>query len=281
LQTTAFGRWVLIPYRFKVAASYHVGPLLRIFPWLFRSREPTDFNYENTDLSLEYLAEFLHVVTGVPADECGKYIEELAGDDRLAQHIREMTSKSKERHISDADPPPGRRIAYYALVRATKPKVIVEAGVNKGFGTSVLAAALARNSEEGHTGRVYGVEIAPGKGYLFGPPYDQFGEIIFSDILAFLRTAPIEIDMLIHETVNVPALERDTYEIATPRLAPTALICGPWSTPELLEFAKRTGRNCLVFVTQPKDHWYPGTRLTIAFKSEAHSREQDTSTAKP
>ena len=266
LQTTLVGRWLLVPYRFKIATSYHAKPLLRVFPWLVRSREPTDFSYQPTALNLRYLAEFVHVVTGVAADECAGYVAELSNDDALARHIRDATLASEERHISDADASPGRRYVYYALVRAIKPQVVVEAGVHKGFGTCVLAAALARNGAEGKPGRVYGVDIVPGKGYLFGPPYSEFGEVVIGDILEFLRSTQLEIDFLLHETVNVPSLERETYELAAPKLSTHAIVCGPWESHELLEFARRTDRTCLVFATTPERHWYPGTKVALAFR---------------
>jgi len=265
LQTTALGRWLLIPYRFKIAASYHAKPLLRVFPWLLRSREPTDFNYELTDLNLGYMAEFLNLVTGVPSVDIGRYIDELADDEQLWAHIRDTTLRTPERHISDADPKPGRRLAWYALVRAVKPRVIVEGGVNKGLGTCILAAALARNAAEGRSGRVYGVDNVAGKGYLFGPPYDAYGEIVITDILDFLRGWTGEIDVFIQDAVTLPAIEREAYRLVAPKLAPDALVCASWRTGEFLGFARETARSCLSFATQPKDHWYPGENVATAF----------------
>ena len=50
-------------------------------------------------------------------------------NDRLQQH----------RHGNEIDSEAffGRRIGWYAIVRATKPKIIVEAGTKKGIGVSM------------------------------------------------------------------------------------------------------------------------------------------------
>jgi predicted O-methyltransferase YrrM len=39
----------------------------------------------------------------------------------------------------------GRRVAWYALIRIYKPKVIVETGTDKGIGSLVIQKALEKN----------------------------------------------------------------------------------------------------------------------------------------
>lgn len=51
-------------------------------------------------------------------------------------------------------------------MRATKPAVVVETGVDKGLGSCLLSAALTRNSEDEHPGYFYGTDINPKVGYL-------------------------------------------------------------------------------------------------------------------
>ena len=43
-------------------------------------------------------------------------------------------------------------IGWYSLIRATRPKIVIETGVDRGLGTAVIAAALKRNAEEGFPG---------------------------------------------------------------------------------------------------------------------------------
>jgi hypothetical protein len=248
--------------------------MTRIAPWLVRSREVADFSYDVTDLSSKYLASFLHVVTGVEFHTIEGYLDELATDDVLRHHIKQRTMASRERHSSDSTAAPGRRALFYALVRATKPRVVVEAGVSKGHGTSVLAAALMRNEAEGRGGRVYGVEMDAEKGFLFGGAYSTVGELVFTDIRAFLRETSLTVDLYIHDTANLDELEREEYSLVTAKLAPGAAVCSVWASEAFLDFARQTGRMCLVFPDEPKDHWYPGAKIAVAFVPE---RERDSS----
>src|SRR5207248_9880418 len=70
---------------------------------------------------------------------------------------------SRERHNCDVEPRYGRRLGWYALTRATKPRVLVETGVDRGLGTAVLAAAMLRNAQEGAPGLVYATDIVDRK----------------------------------------------------------------------------------------------------------------------
>ncbi len=249
------------------AARYPVRSFVRIFPWLWRSREVTDVSYDLTELSRRYLAEYVSVVTGSSSTEIRGYLRELETDAELQEHLHRRTLQSEYRAISDPDERFGKRFVWYALVRAVKPQVVVEAGVNRGLGTCVIAAALRRNLEEGHAGRVYGVDIDPSKGYLFGEPYTSVGEVRICDIREFLSESGVEIDVFIHDTQNLPWLEREEYRLAEDRLAAGAVVCSVWTSAELLDFARRTGRTCLSFALEAKDHWYPGSRIAIAFSS--------------
>lgn len=265
LKTHPLGRWLLLPYRFKLACAHQARSFRHIFPWLWRSREIDDFSYDLTRLNLGYLAEYLALITGLEVVTMRRYLAELEGDDALREHVRQSTRRSDYLPVSDVDPQPGKRLAWYALARATKPRVIVEAGVNRGFGTCILAAALERNVAEGHVGKVYGVDIDPAKGYLFSGTYAHLGELVADDIRRFLAGLDEHIDMFIHDTQNEPLLEQEEYELIEGKLSPGAVVCSVWASAELLAFAQRTGRSCVAFAMEAHNHWYPGARLAVAF----------------
>lgn len=274
LKTHGWARWLLIPYRFVAAARYPARSFVRIFPWLLSSREVTDVSYDLSELSRGYLAEYLSVVTGFSSGDIDRYLRELETDEELREHARRWTLESGSPAISDPDERFGKRMVWYALIRAVKPKVVVEAGVNRGLGTCVIASALRRNLSEGHAGRVYGIDIDPAKGYLFRAPYTSVGELHICDIRDFLSAWNDEIDVFVHDTQNLPWLEREEYQLLESRLSSSAWVCSVWSSGELLEFGQRTGRRCLSFALEAKDHWYPGSRIAIAF-SPAEAAESD------
>ena len=67
----------------------------------------------------------------------------------------------------DGEPRYGRHVAWYALVRALKPQVVVETGTDLGLGSIILAAAVLRNG----TGQVVTMDNQPDSGALIGNPY--------------------------------------------------------------------------------------------------------------
>src|SRR5581483_8777096 len=117
-------------------------------------------------------------ISGHDLSSIQKYSEELQRDDIFRQALRAQTLASADRHNSDVEPRYGRRIGWYALVRATKPRIVVETGVDRGLGTAVIAAALQRNAKEGVPGNVYATDIIPECGHLMTDPYKQFCRIL-------------------------------------------------------------------------------------------------------
>ncbi len=265
LTTYWLGRWLLLPYRLTLAFKHQARSSRHVLPWLWRSREIGDFSYDLTRLNLEYLAEFLSLVTGLDARTAQRYLAELDGDEELREHVRRATLRSGYLPVSDVESRPGKRLAWYVLVRAAKPRIVVEAGVNRGLGACILAAALRRNIAEGHAGKVYSVDLDPTRGYLFSGPYAEVGELVAADIRQFLTDFDETIDMFIHDTQNDPVLEEAEYRSVEPKLAAGALVCSVWASAEILAFARRTGRSCLDFAMESRDHWYPGARLAVAF----------------
>jgi hypothetical protein len=57
-------------------------------------------------------------------------------------------------------------VAWYAVVRALKPQLIVETGIKQGLGSLVLLAALERNAGEGGSGRLISFDIDPFSGWV-------------------------------------------------------------------------------------------------------------------
>ena len=271
LKTTAVGRFALIVWRFRYAARYFAVPALRIFPWLVRSRELSNFTYDLSDLSKKTLASFISSVSGVEEAQVAAYIAEVGSDEHLRQHVRERTLTNELRYIADADGKPGKRLLYYALVRAMKPRVVVEAGVDKGFGTCIMAAALERNAREGFPGHLYGVDLSPAAGYLFQPPYSVRGSITCADVCEFLRQMTVKIDLYIHDSTGDPEAERREFALLTTRLAKGGIVCSAWHTDALLDWALQTRREYLVYHEQPKDHWYPGALMGTVFDKRISS----------
>lgn len=247
------------------AIGYYRRPLKQILIWMFKSRETSNFTYDLSRTNKDYLAAFVADISGRPHKEIAGYIAELEEDAALRSHLMRAGRKND---FNLAASPYGRRLGWYAFVRATKPAVVIETGVHKGLGACVLSAALLKNLAEGHSGRYYGTEINPEAGYLMCGPYADVGEILYGDSINSLKSlGPLRIDVFVNDSDHSPEYERREYDTVKNSLRTNAIILGDNAhcTDELLKFAVKSGRSFLFFNEVPKAHWYPGAGIGVAF----------------
>lgn len=267
IRNTAFGRLVLIPFRLGWALTFALRQVGQMLRWAFRSKEYYNYTYELTDLNRSYLASYIAVISGHEVTEIERYFGELDLDDDLRTMLRQRTLESPDRHNSDVEPLYGRRYGWYALVRATKPRVMVETGVDRGLGTVILAAAIMRNAEEGHPGRVYATDIVPTCGHLLAEPYKSWCHVLLGDSVESLKQFKEPVDIFLHDSDHRPEYEWAEFIAIEPRLHPGSIVMSDNSqlTSKMRDFAKRIGKSFLYFQDQPKDHWWPGDGIGAAF----------------
>jgi len=262
-------------FRFGLRAStafrYVRVPIAAVPRWLVTSRETTNFTYDLTERNQAYLAAFVAEITGRDYDTIAGFIREVEGDEALKQHIQARTREHPGRDMADTEVRFGKRLGWYAFVRAARPRTVVETGVDKGLGSCVLAAALMRNAAEGHPGYYYGTDINPKAGYLLSGPYAEHGRVLYGDSLDSLARLAGPVDLFINDSDHSAEYEEREYEAIAAKLAPGALVLGDNAhvTDRLFHFARRTGRAFLFFHEQPKDHWYPGGGIGVAFERGA------------
>ena len=268
LKYTACGRILVIPFRLGSGLRHCARELGIVLRWVLRSKEHYNHTFDLTDLNKIYLANYIAAISGHPVGTIQGYIRELEGDEELRSFLRQRTLASPDRHNSDAEPRYGRRLGWYALVRATRPKVIMETGVDRGLGTCVVAAALRRNSQEGFPGLVYATDNNPQCGNLFAGPYREFGKILLGDSVELLRTFQQPVDIFIHDSDHRPEYEWAEFVAIEPRLRSNSMVLSDNSheTSKLFEFAQRVGKPFLYFQDEPKDHWWPGDGIGAAYQ---------------
>ena len=268
LKYTAAGRLVLIPFRFCfVALPYCLRQFGAMLRWSFSSKEHYNHTYHLTPLNIQYLASYIAVISGHKVSEILGHIRELEQDEALRELLRERPLHSTDRHTYDVETRYGRSLGWYALVRATKPRVIVETGVDRGLGTAVLAAALLRNDREGFPGLVYATDIIPACGHLFAEPYKSYGRILLGDSVELLKKFPEPVDIFLHDSDHRPEYEWAEFLAIEPRLHANSIVMSDNSqqTSKMFEFAERIGKSFLYFQDQPRDHWWPGDGIGAAF----------------
>ena len=268
LKTTAVGRIALIPWRLKNALGVCLPTVGAGVAWAFRSREHYNYTYNLTEQNKDYLAAFICVITKSSFSQARACLDEIENDSELRAEISALGGLSEERYITDTEVRYGRRIGWYALVRLMKPSCVVETGVDKGLGTCVIAAALRRNAMEGSPGKVVAIDINPAAGFLVGPSLRDFVDFRFEDSLGALRGLDRTADIFIHDSDHTLEHERNEYAAVEPHLSAKSLILSDNSaqSAELLAYALKSSRQFLYFAEQPKNHWWPGEGIGVAFE---------------
>jgi predicted O-methyltransferase YrrM len=259
--------------RFK---EFYFGNQLRaIMPLLLQTGETHNFTYDLTDANLLYLAEIISVATDRSASEIEGYIQEAINDRELRDYFDGRIKTSDQRSPEKVISPFGRRLGWYAIVRAIKPQVVVETGVERGHGALLLCAALLRNREDGIEGRYFGTDIDSGAGWLLSGKYAQVGKILVGDSLTSLRSMNETIDLFINDSDHSADYEAEEYRAIASKLSPHAIVLGDNAhvTDKLAKFSRETGRSFLMFKEQPRDHWYPGAGIGISFPSTGKAQQ--------
>jgi hypothetical protein len=255
-------------YRGALASRHLLTTSRALLRWWLTSNETSNFTYDLTPLNKAHLAALVADVTGKSYEVIASFMLELESDADLRSHVRETAHAHRDDQFAHRQVEFGRRLGWYAIARALKPRVVVETGVAKGLGSCVLTAALARNFSEGHSGRYYGLDINPRAGYLLAGKYAQFGEIQYGDAIGSLRRFDAVIDLYINDSDHSAEYEMAEYETVAPRLGANAMLLGDNShvTDRLLVFAQATNRQFVFFRESPLRHWYPGAGIGIAFR---------------
>ena len=263
--------WILnFTRRIYYASRVYNKKYWQILKWGIKSKEDTNFTYDLTSKNIQYLANTISNVTGVDYSIILKYINEIETDISLKETILTAIKSSPLKKIADAEIRYGRRIGWYAFVRALKPKIIIETGVDKGLGSIVLCAALLRNIEEGYCGKYYGTDINPEAGYLLSGKYKEVGEILFGDSIKSLSQFTENIDLFINDSDHSYDYEYQEYLTIQKLITDKTIILGDNShvSDKLVVFSIETNRNFLYFNEEPLNHWYPGGGIGISFNKK-------------
>ena len=255
-------------YRTLYVAKYYWPRLRAGFFWVLESRETSNFTYDLTARNEMHLAHMIALALRLQPEEIAGYIGEIKQDKALRDTVVRQVKQLGRQGGYDPTARFGRRVGWYALVRAMKPSVVVETGVEKGLGATVLCAALSRNSMEGHLGHYYGTDIDQAAGGLLTEPYRAMGEILYGDSIDSLCALNVKIDIFINDSDHSAEYEGREYEAIAQKLSERAVIVGDNAhvSDELLKFSCRNDRHFLYFREEPIDHWYLGAGIGLSFK---------------
>jgi len=232
--------------------------------YLLRDREFTNLTYEidNTD----ELADFVAAELGRPLDEIQGYVSEPQHDEPF---LRELRAALRGRSDRNDEPRFGRRLGWYAVVRALRPELVIETGVHDGLGSALLLRALERNG----TGRLIGFDLTAESGWLVPSSLRDRYELVLGDVR---ETLPRElsgrrVDVFIHDSLHTYEHEQFELALALERGAENVVLVSDnaHATDALSDLCREHTLSYGLFRERPRAHFYPGAGLGLALRSAA------------
>ena len=251
-------------WRGRIASKYMKPQKKSARRWIWKRTETSNFYYDLTDSNRLDLAHLISLISGATVSEVKGYIEELASDIDLRNHIKKSWESNPR--LKDAYVGFGRREGWYAIVRSLKPKLVIETGVSHGIGACVIASAVLRNRTEGYEGQYLGTDWDPDAGVLLSGIYAEAGEIVYGDSISTLEKIDGSIELFINDSDHSFEYEAREYSVIQSKLSTQALVLGDNShvSPSLRTFSELSNRRFVFFKEIPKDHWYPGAGIGIS-----------------
>ena len=223
--------------------------------------ESFSYQLENEAEAITSLAAAL----GRPVGELSAYAAETREDPEFNQLLRHHV---RWRLDVKRRPPLGNRLAWYVIVRACKPKLIVETGIYLGLGSLTLLRALERNTEEGMPGELMSFDNVPSAGNVVPEPMHRRWRRFVGTTQDMLPPALKDrsVDMLFQDTPHTEENQRFEFGAAFAHAAPRLLLldASGGKAPTLRTICSER-RGAYHHVPMPsRGHIYPGAAITFA-----------------
>lgn len=232
--------------------------------YLLFDREIDNFTYDITNR--DELAAFLAVVLERDVGLMRRYIDELDTDRELRKAIEDAPGWLSRRKGTTM--PYGRRLGWYAVVRATKPRLAVETGVHDGLGSAVILRALARNADEGAEGVLLSFDVRSDVAWLVPSWLRSRYELRISDALATLGEAVAErrVDFFVHDSDHRYEHETGEFEAVLRLASPSAVLISDnaHAGTAFRDFCARRGLVFSFWREVPDHPFYPGAGIGVA-----------------
>jgi Methyltransferase domain len=203
---------------------------------------------------------------GLDEGEARRYADEALHDPALTSDLRRRTRWAFD---LKTQPPLGQRLIWWILVRARRPRLVVETGIYEGLGSLVVLAALRRNAEDGEPdGRLISVDSDAHAGRLVPEELKRRWEkaVGFTSDVLEGALGDREVDILIHDTPHTEEIQEHEFGVALRRAAPVlTLIDGSGGRVSTLRTLARRHGTTLHHVTPiPRDHPYRPRGVDVA-----------------
>jgi predicted O-methyltransferase YrrM len=241
----------------KLRILHHYGGSLADGPG--RRYVLTDPELDNFTYDLSNEEDLVRVVAGALGredNEIAGYIAEAHADPVLRNLPRRpLSQKTMPRY--------GRRLGWYAMVRALRPELVVETGTHSGLGSVLISRALQRNG----SGELLSFDTNPHAGWLMPDNLRGQWRMIVGKTTATLERAIAgrEVGMVIHDSDHSYECEHFELVTALSHAAPEIALVSDNSrvTTALPDVLAEQGVEAHIFRERPRDHFYPGAALGV------------------
>ena len=214
------------------------------YPWLFNTPlkhfEKLFFRHHQTLKIGAYFDAVMSHIGATPKHSLSYYRNELMSDNLLKSAFLEASDSNKNvnagkfyRKLSYRE---SYIVNYYALVRETKPGIVIETGTAAGTLTSLVLSAMQKNNY----GRLISIDIPPKKekltmsfslskndvGIFIPHPYRERWECQFGDAKELLPKLLLEndVDIFIHDSLHTRTHMLFEYNCARALMRPNTII---------------------------------------------------------
>jgi predicted O-methyltransferase YrrM len=224
------------------------------------SPEPDNYTYAITNEA--ELAAWAAEVARCDLASAQALVAEPSHDSELAARLR--TATADHWLWTKAMPPFGKRLGWYALARALRPRRVIEIGAHDGLGSLLLLRALELNQREGHPGTLTSFDVNPAAGWLVGQhPQWELRIQSSEEGLAQVVSPSAPMDMLIYDGWHTFEAEYADLRTAAEHLSPDGVLVSDDAqvTQALARLCEELGFEYSEFQEVPADHFYPGAVL--------------------
>ena len=270
IKYSPISRVATLPLRAQATFPYLARNGARALTWLLRAREWANANYDYEPIGVTSMAAAIGIATSIDPRMIRSFADELRSDAAFAERYRQRVTSTKLRYITEPDLRFGKFLYLYMLVRATRPRIVFEAGTEKGLGALAICRALAQNAALGAPGKLVTVDIAADRGGFLEGDEGGLATRLTGDSVAAIDAMDSKIDFFLHETITDPDHCRAQFAALERRLAPGAVIHSAWLIEEFVEFCERNNLAYLEVVERPRDHWDAGRHFGLAWARRRH-----------
>ena len=161
-------------------------------------------------------------------------------------------------------PPFGKRLGWYALVRALRPRLVIEVGAHDGLGSLLVLRALELNEREGSRGELVSFDVNAAAGWLVGAhPLWELRIQSSHEGIAEVLSARGPLDMFIYDGWHTHEAEYADLEAAAAYLSSEGVLISDDAqvSRALSHLCERVGFGYFEFQEAPVGHFYPGAVL--------------------